>query len=99
MKGMPLKALARRVLRAARSPRCREDVARAAMVIVLLTPILLLAADHHGAERLPTHAHAAPAGRTVSAHLHSFEMPHVDGVHTPVSVGAPVVVAPQPVAV
>jgi hypothetical protein len=91
---------ARRILRAARSPRYRGYAARAVTAMLLLLPLALLTLDHHGAERLPSHTHAVPAGQQVPKHLHGFEVAHVDAPgHTATVPEAPAVVPPEPAAV
>jgi hypothetical protein len=71
-----------------------------AAALLLLSPGLLLTLDHHGAERLPMHAHAALAGEKVPAHLHGFEVAHMDGPGgTAAAPDAPAVVASEPAAV
>jgi hypothetical protein len=95
-----LKALARRIVRVARSPRCREYAARAVTAVLLLLPIALLTLDHHGAERLPSHTHATPASQQVPKHLHGFEVAHLDSPgHTAAPSEAPAIVPPEPAAV
>jgi hypothetical protein len=95
-----MRAQARWVLHLVRSPRCREYAVRAITAVLLLGPILLLALDHHGAERIPTHSHVEPLAQAAPPHVHGFEVRHVD---TPVRnvepPATPSVVAPEPAAV
>src|SRR6476660_8077455 len=62
------------------SPGSRQQLAQACAVLVVLGPTLVLAFDHHGAERLPNHVHITADGQPAPAHLHGFEVPHVDGL-------------------
>ncbi len=57
-----------------------------AMLAVML-PGLVVALDHHGAERIPTHMHLSADGAPVSTHSHEFEVSHRHGamVESPVS--------------
>lgn len=48
-----------------------------ALIGSLLYLPFLLALDHHGAERIPTHQHLSADGH-VPPHVHGFEVPHVD---------------------
>ncbi|MEA2640826.1 MAG: hypothetical protein QOF51_2220 [Chloroflexota bacterium] len=48
----------------------------ALVVGALLYPSVLLAVDHHGAERIPTHEHPAVDG-VIPTHVHGFEVPHI----------------------
>src|SRR3954453_1516119 len=61
-----------------RSPRSRQQLAQVWAALTLLGPVLLLAFDHHGAERLPNHVHLTAAGQSVPGPLHGFQVPHVD---------------------
>lgn len=58
---------------------------RGALLFTLLLPSLLVAVDHHGAERDPTHTHVsleseAPA-EPLHLHTHGFERQHEHDVH------------------
>lgn len=47
----------------------------AASLLALLLASLIVAFDHHGAERIPAHGHLLAPGQT-TAHVHGFERPH-----------------------
>jgi hypothetical protein len=71
-------------------------ISRIVIALALLWPVVLVALDHHGAERIPEHEHVLPIGGTVTGHLHGFELPHT---HVPAVAGAapttPTVAPPQ----
>lgn len=78
------------------SARC---LAAATMALLVVFPLLLSAADHHAAERIPSHQHTVPFGEPAPAHGHEFAVAHEHaGPATPAFLTAPVVVS-QSVAV
>lgn len=74
---------------------------RAFLLCTLLLPFLLAAVDHHGNERLPTHAHTQlardlDAARQATAHTHGFEVDHAhDGRAEASTEGTIVFVSPS----
>ena len=56
--------------------RARQCLGRLALALAVVSPMLLVALDHHGAERIPGHEHVAPSGQPVATHAHLFEQPH-----------------------
>jgi hypothetical protein len=60
-------------------------VAHWLLAFSLLSTFLLIAVDHHGAERIATHRHLAFEAGLPAAHLHGFELTHRhDGQLVPV---------------
>jgi hypothetical protein len=57
----------------------RRWLAHLAAMWIIVFPIVVIALDHHGAERIPGHEHLTPFGETPPAHLHGFEVAHVHG--------------------
>jgi hypothetical protein len=55
----------------------RRAVGQLWIAFALLWPMLLLAVDHHGAERIPTHKHIDPLGEPAVEHAHGFTLGHV----------------------
>src|SRR5581483_8821259 len=53
-----------------------RSVLRLCAALMLLFPVLVVAFDHHGVERLPGHAHLTMDGESVPPHFHGFEVPH-----------------------
>jgi len=51
-------------------------VAHVLVIGALLTGLLVVALDHHGAERIPSHTHLTISGVPVPSHLHGFESVH-----------------------
>jgi len=45
-------------------------------VVALLYVSVLLALDHHAAERIPTHEHIVTEGSSTPPHIHGFEVAH-----------------------
>ena len=78
-----------------RSPRLVvQIVAHWLLILSLLSTFLLIAVDHHGAERIPTHRHFGTESSLPTAHLHGFEMTHRhDGQPLPVQASALLVTA------
>jgi hypothetical protein len=54
------------------------------LMLALLYPSLLSLADHHAAERVPTHSHVAAGAQGVPTHSHAFETAHTHA-YPPVS--------------
>lgn len=69
----------------------RELLRGSAAFVLLLFPTMLLAVDHHGAERIPTHEHVVALGELTPAHVHPFERVH-GHEHAEASAGGDVVV-------
>jgi hypothetical protein len=72
---------------------------RLLLAFALLTPILLVAIDHHGAERIATHAHLSPVGENVPPHVHGYEVPHTHGAPSANPEVAPLIVPAVPTVV
>ena len=67
------------------------------VALAVVFPGLLVAADHHGAERISTHAHVLPPGAMDQGHSHGFERPHTHENGIPLAEGAvPVLVRGEP---
>jgi hypothetical protein len=58
----------------------RRAVGQLGVVFALLWPLLILAADHHGVERIPTHEHVDPLGTPAPEHQHAFSLDHAHDV-------------------
>ena len=57
--------------------RVLDDFVRGGIAVLLLVvPGAVAAVDHHGLERVPTHAHATPLVGPEQRHVHGFEIPH-----------------------
>jgi hypothetical protein len=55
-------------------------VGQVAIAFALLWPMVLLATDHHGTARLPTHEHVSVGGAAVAPHSHVIVAHSHDGV-------------------
>src|SRR4051812_10441263 len=51
-------------------------MANALVIGALLTSLFVMALDHHGAERIPSHTHLTMDGASVTPHVHGFERAH-----------------------
>jgi hypothetical protein len=57
----------------------RQCAGQLAIAFALLWPMLLLATDHHGMERISTHEHMSIAGGTIAPHSHAIAPHRHDG--------------------
>jgi hypothetical protein len=88
----------RRILRLARNRDLQRAAANTMMAVALVFPILVVALDQHGVERLPNHAHAVPLGAAAPPHIHSFEIAHSSSAtnHAARGAKAPAILPRQP---
>jgi hypothetical protein len=66
----------RRLVLIAAVCRARHWTGRVTLAVALLFPIVVVALDHHGAERLPGHQHVGQFGESAEPHAHGFQVPH-----------------------
>ena len=79
--------------------RARQCLGRLALALAVVSPMLLVVLDHHGAERIPGHEHVAPPGQPVATHAHLFEQRHGHALReTDLSPSIPAVVPAHPTA-
>lgn len=90
--------MVRQSLQLITSPRCRRGLGHGALALALLCPTFIVLLDHHGAERIPGHQHAAPPVLAIPGHPHDFERDHAHTAVAPLPLATAAFVPAQPAA-